>query len=438
MPLNLTTVLAASPVNKTEAAPNTNGLYALTVTLANQSDQSPFLLESIRAYATTEGIKLKEDRHNSYLSVYLVPALEAGVGALDRATAVAGSSTTVTKRVQLANLVQSQDGSDLYRSFSIGGLPAGRQYKLGFELVVNGVVQPDWIAPVESITIGGTGIAPPAVSLIVEEDGDAIKVTVDSLDTTDTSAFLLEVIDTTKAAMPELDYDDSVVLVSKFTFDPASKPVFVYSPYTDGMRKYVPYDIRIRARKTAEGFPDSASDGVIATTSSFTLPWLRDFVNNTVIRGRQIEESLVTALAQKVIDNDEVRAALRTALNTGSYSNVAETMYDLSRDVAVTDFAAMGAKFDAVRERLLTISLYSEIDSEYGEMLDLTDPEMKEAFAFITKRGYAGSTPTNYFSWLDKAFHLGPVVELGEIAVDKYHVTVRGSVYRDRAEIVFS
>lgn len=437
MPFSLNTVLATTAVSKTTTTVNENGLYTLVTTLANKSVNDMFLLEAIRAYAKDQGIALKEDRHNSYLKVYLIPSLETGAGALTKSDAES-STGGVVKRVALANLTQSQAGTALYKAFSIAGLPAGRQYKIGIELVLNGDAQPDWIAPKDAIAMAGTAIAPPDATLIIEEDGESLRVTVDTLDTSSTDAFLLEVVDKTKADMEEMDYTDSVVLTSKFTFDPENKPVFSYSPLTGGMRKYAPYEIRIRARKVTEGSPDSASDATTATTAPFTLPWLRDFVDNTVIRGRQIEASLVTALAENILSDDDARDKLRAALNSGSYSSVADSMYDMARDVAVSDFSAMGAKFDAVREQLQRIDAYSSIDSEYGELMDLTDEETEEAFMFITKQGYSGATATNYFSWLDKAFHLGPVIEGGKIAQGKYQVTVRGSVYRDRAEIVFS
>lgn len=437
MAFNLTTVLANPAVSTLSSAVNQYGLYTLTVTLENSNAVNDFLLAAIRKYASDNAISLKEDLHNSYLNFYMVPALEVGVGTLDK-TLATSSSNAVNRRVPLSALVQSQDGSALYQSFTVAGLPAGYQYKYAFELVLNGAAEPDWVNSSDTITLGGTSVSPPTVSLLVSEVGDTVQVTVDTADVTSTPNFLLEVVDKTKAAMAENTYAESVVLTSTFAFNAENKPVFTFSPLTPGMKKYVQYDIRIRARVESEGQPDAASDGVIATAQSFTLPWLTEFVNQTVIKGKQIEDSLVTDLAQKIIDNAATRTALRTALNTGSYSTVAEAMYDLSREVAVTEFSSMAVKFDAVREQLRRIALYSEFDDGYGELMDLTDIETNDAFTFVTKQGFSGDIATSYFSWLDKAFHLGPVVEGGAIASGKYYVTVRGPVYRDRAEILFS
>jgi hypothetical protein len=426
-----------APVKATTTSVNSDGLHTLTFTLDNLSSSEDFLLAAIRSYASAEGIDLKEDVHNSYLNVYLISALEVGVNALDKTTAES-SANIVNQRIPLSVLVQAQAGSALYQSFEIGGLPAGWQCKYGFELVLNGVAQPDWIADETTITMGGTVVSPRAVSLIVTEVGDAVTVTIDTADTSDTSEFLLEVVDNTKAAMPELSYDSSVVLTSTFSFDPENKPVFTFTSATPNMRQYVLYDIRIRARKTSEGLPDNVSDYVVANTESFSLPWLTEFVDTNVIKGRQIEESLVGDMAQRILDNTATRVALRDALNTGSYSAIATTMYEEARTVAVSEFETICAKFTSVREQLRRIALYSEIDSSYGEVVDLTDVETRDAFTFVTKQGYNGDNATQYYSWLDKAFHLGAVVEGTVIAENKYYVTVRGSVYRDRAEILFS
>lgn len=412
-------------------------MHTLSVTLENASPTSDFLLQAVRKHASAEGIDLKEDLHNSYLNVYLVPALEVGVGALDKDTATT-SENAVNKRVPLSALEQAQDGSALYASFDIAGLPAGYQFKSAFELVLNKVEQPDWLASSDTITLEGTTEAPPAVTLLIEEVGTTTKVTIDTADVSSTDAFVLEVVDATKAAMPEFSYDETIVLTSNFKFDAENKPVFTFSPTTDNMRKYVNYDIRIRARKVEAGKPDAASDYVVATAKPFSLPWLADFVNQTVIQGRQVEDSLVNDIAQNLLDDSKVRTALRQALNSGSFSSVATLMYDLTRDVAVEEFQAMAIKFSQVRDQLRRIALYNEIDESYGELIDLTDAELKEAFTFVTKQGYREDIATSYYSWLDKAFHLGAVVEGSQIAEDKFYVTVRGSVYRDRAEILFS
>ncbi|MCP4526649.1 MAG: hypothetical protein GY833_12160 [Aestuariibacter sp.] len=437
MAFSMTPIFAETFVNATTSSVNAHGMHTLTFTLENATTTGDFLLQAVRKYAATEGLKLKEDLHNSYLSVYLVPALEVGVGALDKTTAT-NSDNAVYRRVPLTDLIQSQDGSALYNSFSVAGLPAGYQYKAAFELVLNKVAQPDWLATSNTITLEGTTEAPPTVTLKMEEVGSSMKVTIDTADTSSTSAFVLEVVDATKVAMPEYTYDESVIITSNFTFDAENKPVFTFSPTTEGMRKYVNYDIRIRARKVEAGKPDAASDFVVATAQPFMLPWLADFVNQTVIQGRQVEDTLVSDIAQNLLDDADVREELRKALNSGSFSSVATLMYDMTRDVAVEEFQTMAIKFSQVREQLRRIALYNEIDSTYGELLDLTDAELKEAFTFVTKQGYREDVPTSYYSWLDKAFHLGAVVEGSEIADDKFYVTVRGSVYRDRAEIVFS
>lgn len=437
MAFSMTPVFADTFVNATSSSVNTNGMHTLTFTLENATPTSDFLLQAVRKYASDNAMVLKEDLHNSYLNVYLVPALEVGVGALDKNTATT-SSNAVSRRVPITDLEQSQDGSALYASFDISGLPAGYQYKAAFELVLNKSAEPDWLANTDTITLEGTTEAPPSVTILVEEVGSTTKVTVDTADIASTDAFVLEVVDATKAAMPEYSYDQSVVLTSNFTFDAQNKPMFTFSPTTDGMRKYVSYDIRIRARKVEAGKADAASDFVVATAQPFMLPWLSDFVDQTVIQGRQVEDSLVGDLAQNLLDDVLVREQLRQALNSGSFSSVATLMYDMTRDVAVEEFQTMALKFSAVREQLRRIALYNEIDESYGELIDLTDAELKEAFTFVTKQGYREGIATSYYSWLDKAFHLGSVVEGSEIAADKFYVTVRGSVYRDRAEILFS
>jgi hypothetical protein len=437
MAFSMISALATPAVNATTSTVNTHGLYTLAVTLENLSVNDDFLLAAIRKYAIANSVTLKEDIRNSYVNFYLVPALEVGVGALEKSLANS-SANAVNMRVPLAALTQSQAGSALYKSFSIAGLPAGYQYKWGFELVINGVAEADWIADTVAITLNGTTVAPPDVTLVVAEIGNAVTITIDTADISSTANFVLEVVDSTKAAMPELSYDESVVSTSAFAWSAESKPVFTFSPTTPNMQKYIKYDIRIRARVESDGIPDATSDSVIATAQPFELPWLTDFVDQTVIKGKQIEDSLVTDLAQSFIDSPASTTELRKALNTGSYSTVATLMYDLARKVAVTEFSTMGSKFTAVREQLRRIALYSAIDAEYGELIDLTDVETNDAFTFVTKQGFSGTKPTSYYSWLDKAFHLGAVVEGSAIAADKYYVTIRGSVYRDRAEILFS
>lgn len=437
MAFSMISVLATPAVNVTSSTVNSHGLYTMAVTLENATAHSDFLLAAIRKYARDNAIALKEDLRNSYLNFYLVPAFEVGVDALDKELANS-SSNAVNLRVPLTDLVQAQDGSALYGSFDIAGLPAGYQYKWGFELVINGAAEADWIADNVAVTLGGTTVALPSVTLAIAEIGTAVTVTIDTADIGTTSNFLLEVIDATKAAMPELTYDESVISTSAFTWTAESKPVFTFSPTTLNMKKYVKYDIRVRARIEEAGKPDASSDSVIATAQAFSLPWLTDFVDQNVIKGKQIEASLVTDLAQKILDDPASATELRQALNSGSYSTVASLMYDVAREVAVSEFALMGEKFTAVREQLRRIALYTEIDSEYGELVDLTDADLNEAFTFVTKQGFSGSKPTSYYSWLDKAFHLGAVVEGSVIASDKYYVTIRGSVYRDRAEIIFS
>ncbi|MDK1290177.1 hypothetical protein [Pseudoalteromonas umbrosa] len=442
MAFSMKSVLAETFVNATSSSVNTHGLHSVTFTLENALASGDFLLQAIRQHASDNAITLKEDISNSYLSVYLVPNRNATANGVDKNKFDNGDydDTLVARRIPLSKLIQSQSGSTLYAAFEISGLPAGIDYKYAFELVLNKQPQTDWLTSSDIIALEGTEIGKPSVTIKKVEEGSAVKVTIDTAVTDDTDTFVLEVIDSTKAKMPEMSYDETVILTSNFTFDPDAKPVFTFSPTTENMRRYVNYEIRVRARKAEAGKADSASEYEVVTAEPFMLPWLSDFVDQTVIQGRQVEDTLVADLAQNILDNAQVRDQLRGALNSGSYSSVASLLYDMTRDVAVEEFQTMAIKFSQIREFLRRIALYSEIDESYAEMLDLSDPELKEAFTFVTKQGYREGIPTSYYTWLDKAFYLGAVVDTqtNKIAENKFHVTVRGSVYRDRAEILFS
>ncbi|TMP46287.1 hypothetical protein CWB96_00200 [Pseudoalteromonas citrea] len=417
------------------------GVSTLSISLKNQNTSGPFFLEQLREYVKAQGITLKTDTYNSYISFYLLPRLNTGVNGFDRSDLSAPNDAyLITHRVSVADLIQSQEGSDEYAAFNVSGLPSEGIYKCAFELVSDGVdTDTNWFAPDTDITLAGSNVpVPTGINLSVTEVGDSVQVNINTINTSNTNDFILELVDDTLLNMPEFNYEDYIVKTSEFTVSPDSPTVFTYNPHVEGLRKYVNYSVRIRARKIDPDNSSSVSVAAPGTVEPFVLPWLTDFVDQTVIKGKQIEDSLVAGVANELANTAQTRTELKDALNTGAYSLVAEKMYELTRDVAVTKFRNTANEFDNIREQLRTIALYSNIDPEYTVQIDLTNDDKFTAFNNITKQGFTGGVGTRYFTWLNKAFYLGPVAEGGVILERKFEISVRGDVYRDRAEMIFS
>ncbi|RXF04068.1 hypothetical protein [Pseudoalteromonas sp. PS5] len=439
MAFDITTVLQNTVTFTSQ--PNNHGIYSLSLTLENQDIAGDYLFDAIKAYASENNISLKEDIRNSYLKVYLKHSYASGELTKDDL-----DTADYTAQVALKDLHQAQEGSEKYEPITISGLPANARFKCAFELVLNGELQGEFLlAPSSEMQLGGSNVAEPEnVVLSITETAKSVEVKVSNVSAEDNTHFLLEVVDDTKRAMPEVPYEQSVVFSGEFEFQADSEPTFMFTVGENNMRSYVNYSVHLRTIEKVDNAPNSASASVKVDAQSFELPWLAGFVDTTVIKGKQIEDALVSKIATKLTANKDARKALRTALNSGAYSLVASQMYDLTRDVAVEEFESAKDTFNEVRTKLRRIALYSDIDPDYSEVLDLSgstgDAEFDtyDVFMFVTKQGFTNGIETRYFTWLGKAFYLGPIVEGGVISDKKFQVSVRGDVYRDRAELIFS